>query len=142
MSLTTALKYLWASPASAVGITVALLATLLGGAALIHSGVLEITLLRTRMHSRKRWLPFSAITLGHVVIAVHQDDQERFRSHERVHVAQYERWGLLLLLAYPLESLWQLLKGKRPYLDNRFETEARRLAETMHSTQERTHEII
>jgi hypothetical protein len=45
-----------------------------------------------------------------------------------VHVAQFERWGLLFLLAYPGESLLQLLRGRRPYLDNRFEVEARRLS--------------
>ncbi len=125
-----------------MGVAVALFATLLGSAASIHTGVLEVTLYRRRVHACRQWLPFSAITLGHVVIAVHQADQERYRSHERVHVAQYERWGFLLLLAYPLESLWQLLKGKRPYTDNRFETEARRIAEAEHSAQEHTHEII
>jgi len=99
----------------------------------MHSGVLEITLSQTR----RRWFPFSAITLGHVVIAISPKDQERFRSHERVHVAQYERWGALLLPAYLLESLWQLLAGKHPYLDNRFEVQARCLAGPLSATSAR-----
>jgi hypothetical protein len=41
-----------------------------------------------------------------------------------VHVRQYERWGLLLLPLYVASSLWQLLLGRDPYFDNRFEREA------------------
>jgi hypothetical protein len=41
-------------------------------------------------------------------------------------VRQYERWGLLFYPAYGLSSLWQLLRGRRPYWDNVFEVEARR----------------
>jgi len=64
-----------------------------------------------------------------VVIAATPGDQDRLRAHERVHVRQYERWGALLLLAYPAESFWQLLLGRRPYLDNRFEVQARASSE-------------
>jgi hypothetical protein len=136
----TLLKYLWVSPASTVGVIAALLALLLGGRAQIHTGVLEVSLQKLSAHSksRRRRLPFAAITLGHVVIAVHQEDQARYRAHERIHVAQYTRWGALFFIAYPMESLWQLLQGRRPYLDNRFEVQAR-LAD---STHQRTHKII
>ena len=50
------------------------------------------------------------------------------RSHERVHVAQYERWGLVFPLAYAASSLQALLRGQNAYRGNRFEKEANRLA--------------
>jgi hypothetical protein len=49
----------------------------------------------------------------------------RLRTHEHEHVRQYERWGVLFFAAYPLSSLWQLLRGHRPYMDNWFEIQAR-----------------
>ena len=54
-------------------------------------------------------------------------NEELFRigPHERVHVEQYERWGPLFFLAYPLSSLWQILHGRSPYWDNHFEIQAR-----------------
>ena len=41
-----------------------------------------------------------------------------------VHVRQCERWGPLFLPAYGVASLVAWARGKRPYLDNRFEREA------------------
>ena len=38
---------------------------------------------------------FSAMTLGHVVLATSQADLAVLRAHEQVHVGQYERWGPL-----------------------------------------------
>ncbi len=131
------LPYCWAAPASLLGLLLAatlLLGRLTGrgsgrGQARWHSGVLEVSggfpgwLLSRR-------LPFSgpaaAITLGHVVLAQSSAALVQTRRHERVHVAQYERWGALFLLAYPLASLWAGLRGKHPYRDNVFEIEARR----------------
>ena len=130
MAVEALLKYLWASPASALGCLLALAAAPFGARIGLRTGVLEVTLAREASEGRavRRSLPFVAITLGHVVIAVSESDQARLRAHERVHVAQYERWGPLFLVAYPVESLLQLLLGRRPYRDNRFEVEARRLA--------------
>lgn len=118
------LAYLWALPVSVIGAVFGLVLLLLGARAVWHTGVLEVSLSGSRGRPRK--LPFAAITFGHVVLAATPEDQARLRRHERVHVAQYERWGPLFLLAYPAESLCQLLRGRRPYLDNRFEIEARR----------------
>ena len=70
-------------------------------------------------------LPFTAITFGHVVLAISEKDQDNLRVHERAHVRQYEAWGTLLLLAYPAESLIQSFLGGHPYRDNRFEVAAR-----------------
>ena len=122
--------YLWALPVSVIGVLLALLARASGGSYTRKSGVLEVTggwpakLLR-------RGFPFcgpaAAITIGHVVLGASQDALEKTRSHERVHVRQYERWGILFVLAYPLAGAWAWLKGGNPYWDNIFERQAREL---------------
>ena len=127
MSPTTALQYVWASPASALGVCLALLVGVVGAKVKRVSGVLEVSLAprNAALCKAANCLPFSAITFGHVVIACSAQQQATLRQHERVHVAQYERWGALFLLAYPLESLYQMLRGRQPYWDNRFEVAAR-----------------
>lgn len=122
--------YLWALPVSVIGMLLALLARASGGSYTRKYGVLEVTggwpakLLR-------RGFPFcgpvAAITIGHVVLGASQDALEKTRSHERVHVRQYERWGILFVLAYPLAGAWAWLKGGNPYWDNIFERQAREL---------------
>ena len=137
MQLHLLIRYIWAAPASAVGLLLASPALLVGAANIaLNRGALEVTLRARSLRAshRSHWLPFAAITFGHVVIAVGPDEQRLLRAHERVHVAQYERLGPLFLLAYPAESLLQLMRGRRPYLDNRFELEARRLSEPSSST--------
>jgi hypothetical protein len=67
---------------------------------------------------------FSAITLGHVILGTDHATLAAVRAHEQVHVRQYERWGPLFGPAYLLSSGVQLVLGRRPYLDNRFEREA------------------
>lgn len=131
---TTAFKYIWASPASALGIGAALLAGVVGVKIKRVSGVLEVSLAPRRavLCKAAACLPFAAITLGHVVIACSAEEQAAHRQHERVHVAQYELWGPFFLLAYPLESIYQLLSGRRPYQDNRFETAARAVCHGTH----------
>jgi hypothetical protein len=77
----------------------------------------------------RRGFPFSgavaAITLGHVVVGVSLDALAATRAHERAHVRQFERWGVLLLVLYPLAGLFAWVRGGHPYRDNRFEREAR-----------------
>jgi hypothetical protein len=68
--------------------------------------------------------PYSVFTLGQVVIATSAVEMERLREHERAHVRQYERWGIAFPVAYAASSLWQRLRGRDPYWDNRFEVEA------------------
>ena len=67
----------------------------------------------------------SAITFGHVVLAVNAAALEATRAHERVHVRQYERWGPLFIPLYLAEALWATARGRHAYFDNRFEREAR-----------------
>lgn len=118
-------KYLWAAPATLPGLLLALLA-LVGGARCqwVH-GVLEVAggwLDRSASRSTRR---FVAITFGHVVLGESTEVLARWRRHEHAHVRQFERLGALMLLLYPLASLWLWLRGGRPYWDNPFEREAR-----------------
>jgi len=122
------LLYLWPLPVTLLGILVALTARGSGGLLQRVDGVLE---------SAGGWparmlqygFPFSgavaAITLGHVVVGVSLDALTATRAHERAHVRQFERWGALLLVLYPLAGLIAWLRGGSPYRDNVFEREAR-----------------
>ena len=123
-----ALRFLWASPNTLLGLALGAI-WWLGGARLRRvDGVLELALAAPARPPRLgAWrLPFAAITLGHVVLAVDQASLDQWRVHERVHVAQYERWGPFFLPAYLSSSLWQWLCGRDAYWDNPFEVEARR----------------
>lgn len=119
------LRYVWAAPCTAVGLVLAILLLILGGSMRLKGGVLEVALRRGRRQLR---FPISAITFGHVVLGLNEQLLTQLRTHEFVHVRQYERWGLLFFLAYPASSLWQWLVGKKPYWDNHFEVEARELS--------------
>lgn len=120
--------YLWPFPVTLVGLLLALIARSSGGVLQRVGGVLEAAggwpawVLR-------RGFPFSgavaAITLGHVVVGVSQDALSATRAHERAHVRQFERWGVLMLVLYPLAGLIAWVRGGNPYRDNVFECEAR-----------------
>ena len=90
-------------------------------------GVLEITLRESEAAcpTLTRLMPFRAIALGHVIIAIGREELVGMRTHEHVHVRQYERWGIAFFPAYAASSLWQLLHGRSAYWDNHFEVEAR-----------------
>jgi hypothetical protein len=125
--MTGALAYVWAAPATALGLVFALLA-LRGGQIAIIDGVLEVhgPLLRWALaHLTAVRGGVTAITFGHVVLGHDGQALESTRTHERVHVAQYERWGPLFIPAYAAASLWAFLRGGDFYLDNSFEREAR-----------------
>lgn len=123
-----ALRYLWPLPVTLMGMLVVLLARGSGGALQRVDGVLEAS--GGWPAKVLRWgFPFSgavaAITLGHVVIGVSAEALAATRAHERAHVRQFERWGVLLLALYPLAGLMAWARGGDPYRDNLFEREAR-----------------
>lgn len=122
------LLYLWALPVTLLGMLVALIACSSGGALQQVDGVLEAAG-GWPARALRRGLPFSgavaAITLGHVVVGVSLAALAATRVHERAHVRQFERWGLLLLVLYPLAGLLAWVRGGHPYRDNHFEREAR-----------------
>jgi hypothetical protein len=126
----TVLALAWAAPASAIGLVAVLLALprLASGTGSLrrvdrhlelawHHGALPEG---SRM---ARW-PYSAITLGHVVLGCSGCELERLRAHEAEHVRQFERWGAVLLLAYPLAGLRAWWRGGCPWRDNPFEQAA------------------
>ena len=123
----TLVRYLWASPATALGVAMALVARACGASGVIVNGVLEVGggRLGQAITRLPRPFAFCAITFGHVVIGVDARSLAQFRAHERVHVEQYERWGILFFPLYIASSLWQALRGRRAYWDNHFEREAR-----------------
>lgn len=122
-----AAAYLWAAPTSLPGL---LLAVCTGARMACRDGVLEA-------HGRgvARWFDLvapgrgiTAMTLGHVVLARDQAALDETRAHERVHVAQCERWGVCFVPAYLCASAVAWLRGGDAYVDNVFEQEAWRVA--------------
>jgi len=123
----TWLRYLWAAPATALGLIFAIAALRHGRVAVVdavievHGPLLEWAL----THLTPLPGGIAAITFGHVVLGRDAKSLDWTRSHERAHVHQYERWGPFFLPAYAAASLWALAQGGHAYFDNRFERDAR-----------------
>ena len=122
------IRYAWAAPASAVGLALSLFACALGANAEVVDGTLEVGGGRFGgfVSRLPRFLQFGAITFGHVIVGVDRGELNRSRAHERVHVGQYERWGILFFPLYLGPSLRLFLRGRQPYWENHFERDARR----------------
>ncbi len=127
-------KFLWASPCSAIGIVLAGIALALGGRAKWSAGALEVTYRHSLAScgNLAGRLPFRGIVFGHVILAVTGEELRTIGPHERVHVEQYERWGPLFFLAYGASSLWQLINGRSAYWHNYFEVQARERSNQVH----------
>lgn len=115
--------YAWASPASMVGLVLAVPILLLGASLRLRAGVLEVAFAKSAERTHR--IPFDAITFGHIVLGRSMRVLDKLQAHELVHVRQFERWGVLLLVAYPVSSLVQALRGRDPYFSNYFELQAR-----------------
>jgi hypothetical protein len=120
------LRYLWAGPYTVLGLLLGAVGVLFGARVRRHDGVVEIFGGRIghRLAQLRQPWGFAAMTLGHVILAVDRSALAQLRSHEQVHVGQYERWGPFFLPAYLLSSLLQLLRGRNPYRENHFERQA------------------
>ena len=97
-----AMVMLWAVPWTFLGICMGVVGLLTGGGMQrvgrvleFHGGLLAWLLTRAPIAGGA-----CALTLGHTVLARTAGDLDRTRRHELVHVAQYERWGLLFVPAY------------------------------------------
>jgi hypothetical protein len=119
-------KYLWAGPLTLSGLALATVVRVAGGRWVVRDGVVETSgWLAAYCLDRHPIGRVAACAIGHVVIGRDNAALERTRAHEREHVRQAERWGVLFPLAYIADSLWQWMKGKNLYWDNRFERAAR-----------------
>ncbi|MEQ8849038.1 hypothetical protein [Botrimarina sp.] len=123
-------RYAWASPYTALGLAVGLVALATGGRVRRLDGVLEFSGGFAKWVVRR--LPTgkntAAFTLGHTVLGQTIDSLDFAHTHELVHVRQFERWGPLMGPAYLGASVWVWLRGGRAYRDNPFEVEAYRIA--------------
>ena len=119
--IATVIAKLWAAPCSAVG----LFLSLFFRRRFVTRGVVVA---EGASWPRRLGWRYRAITFGHVILCVDELDT-RTLEHELVHVRQYERWGPIFFLAYPLASLGAVARGGGPYRDNPFEVEARTKAE-------------
>ena len=127
-------KLLWVLPVSLSALALLPL-TLWRASWRMCDGVLEITSPALSWFLRGPWFRamsggegFAAATIGHVIVARSAECMANCRVHERVHVRQCERWGVLFPLAYVGAGLYAAFKAKRwaaYYWENRFEQEAR-----------------
>jgi len=120
------LAYAWASPNTLFGAVLGLAVLCTGGRLRLLSGTAEFSggCIGRLIERLPPALRFSAITFGHVVLGSSEAVMPVVRAHERVHVRQYERWGVFFLPAYLLSSGWEAARGRRAYRDNYFEREA------------------
>jgi len=89
------IRYIWAFPCTCIGIVFLFLA-IPEGKIQLHSGSIEAWGPLYRAFRAVPWLRDTvAITLGHVVLGRDEAWIIRSRPHERVHVRQYEVWGIL-----------------------------------------------
>jgi hypothetical protein len=121
------LVYLWAAPATLLGLVFIPLALTSNGRIQVIGGVVEISggLISRFLHSRLFVVQkAAAMTLGHVILGQSEAILAANREHELVHVAQYERWGPLMIPLYLLSSGAARLRGEHPYWANHFERDA------------------
>ena len=87
------LRYLWAAPYTVLGLSLGALAVLFGATARRHHGVVEV--FGGRIGAGLARLPeplrFSAMTLGHVILAVDRSALSQLRLHEHVHESRQRR---------------------------------------------------
>ncbi|MFZ1625651.1 MAG: hypothetical protein WAU48_12845 [Gammaproteobacteria bacterium] len=123
----TFIKYLWAAPCTAVGACLGAVMMCVGAKLRLRAGIAEVAFLNSTTFGAQALhrLPIGSITFGHVVLARTEQEQARLRIHERAHVTQYEKWGILLFVLYPVSSLAQAVRGGHAYRDNHFEVQAR-----------------
>ena len=128
MRLSRALRLLWAAPWSLPGLLFGALMLACGASVRRVQGTLEFS---GGALVELPW-PMDAITFGHIILGRSAARLDALRSHEHVHVRQYECWGLFFVPAYLANSAWHRLIGGDPYLDNAFERQARAESAPVH----------
>ncbi len=117
---------IWASPWTVFGAAIGLLGLASGGSVRKVGRTLEFC--GGGVSWFLRVFPLvsgaSAVTFGHVILGRDAASLRRCRSHERVHVRQYEQWGPLFVPAYLYHWVRLWLLRRDPYRDNPFERQA------------------
>jgi hypothetical protein len=121
--------YLWAAPVTLPAMAIGFLCVAFGRAQVrTQDGVLEFYGGAIGKLLDHLGLPgiggMPAMTMGHVVWYRDRRELRRWRRHEFVHVAQFERWGLFVVPAFYVFALGLVLRGRHPYYDNPIELEA------------------
>lgn len=116
----------WAAPMTLVGLLLATAIRLSGGQVSHRNIAIEACggCAPRLLWLMNPWMRIGAITLGHVIIARDDATAARMRTHEQVHVRQYQRWGAFFPFAYAACSVFAALRGECPYRGNAFEKEA------------------
>lgn len=120
-------RYLWTSPNSLIGLMFVPLIGLTNGGLEIVEGVLELhgsVIAWVLRHCVPMPGGAAAITFGHVVLGRDRESLALTRTHERVHVRQYEQWGPVFIPAYLAASAWGIFTGAGAYHGNVFERAA------------------
>lgn len=125
MSLLLVCQVIWTAPNTLLGLLIGVLNLLAGGRMRWRIGAIECSggIVR-RLFGGIPNRRIIAMTLGHVILGIDEDALESVTNHERVHVRQYERWGVLFLPAYAIASIVAWRRGQDPYRGNMFEVEA------------------
>lgn len=116
----------WAAPITLLALPPALMIRLTGGRVLRQGIAWEAAggCAPRLLWLMNPWMRIDAITLGHIIIAKDAATADCMRTHEQVHVRQYERWGMFFPLAYAAASINARARGACPYRGNAFEQEA------------------
>ena len=115
--------YLWALPASLVGLAFAWCSWRIGARLRFRRGILEVSGRGSRLLLDALAPPgwcIHATTLGHVVLARDRRSLAGTRAHEAVHVRQYECWGVAFLPAYILAAVVTGSRGGAGFLEKPF----------------------
>lgn len=119
------ITYLWTAPNTLLGIVLGALICCTGGHVRLINGAIECYGgVIGRFIDDLPNFKFSAITFGHIILGTNSLILCEVRTHEHVHIRQYECWGILFLPAYWLSSIWQVMCGRDLYRDNYFEKQA------------------
>lgn len=126
-------RMLWAAPCTVLGLMLCAFASLFGARVRWVDGAWECCLPSASVATK--WLTcrqrYVAITLGHAIFALSEDDLRCWHAHERVHVRQFEMLGALMLIAYPAASVWAWLRGQDAYMGNFFERQAYQIEQNL-----------
>jgi len=123
MSFLWHVRFLWAAPATVIGLALVGVGLLTGASkpdavdgAIEQSGGLLARILRL--------MGSACITFGYVTLGRSPQDLNYYRRHERVHTRQYGTWGVFFFPAYLFASLIALIQGRSAWSGNWFEQEA------------------